>query len=260
MATERKGTSPWIYIGCGCLALVGLVILGFGGMAFWGMRQAQSYVETMSDPLAREAKAKELLGTEQLPEGYYARMYLSVPWFMDMVVLSDQPGEMGTGEMGTGEMGPEEMGPEEMGTGEINLEDLGTRAFFYFAIRDFGQEHENLRRYLSGEDDRLNMDVDLDFDFRPEETLSRGSFDHDDHTVIYAVQRGELDTRSGRHDGINTMMMVDCPSSQRLRLGMWFQAIPGVDGAVEDPGSSGAVAVSEDDIRQFMSHFNLCTD
>lgn len=241
MATEKKRISPWIYIGCGCLTLVALVILSFAGMAFFGIRKAQTYIETMSDPVAREAKARELLGTEQLPDGYYARMYLSLPWIMDMVVLSDQQAEMGLEE-------------------DIGLDDLGEKAFFYFEIRDFGKEHENMRRYLAGETDRLDMDLDLDFDFDSEETLARGSFDLDDEHLLYAVERGELDTRDGRHEGVNTMMMIDCPSSERLRLGMWFQAIPGPDETtVEDPGSVEP-AVSEAAIRQFMSHFDLCTD
>ncbi|MEE8526652.1 MAG: hypothetical protein V3T72_22170, partial [Thermoanaerobaculia bacterium] len=87
----KKSTSPWLYIGCGCATLAGLAVVAVVAAGFFGASLFKGYVEDMQDPRARAERVKEILGTENLPAGYHARMYFSVPWVLDMVFLSDGP-------------------------------------------------------------------------------------------------------------------------------------------------------------------------
>ena len=86
---KQRGTPPWVTIGCGCCLVVVLAIGGFVAAGYLGVSAVKDYVEDMKDPTVRAAKAAELLGAKQLPEGYPAHLYLSVPWIIDMVLASD---------------------------------------------------------------------------------------------------------------------------------------------------------------------------
>ena len=84
----KKHPPLWLTCGCGCLILCGLAVGALIGAGYVGTSAVKDYVESMKDPAARAAKASEILGAGQLPEGYAAQFYLRIPWVLDMVVLT----------------------------------------------------------------------------------------------------------------------------------------------------------------------------
>ncbi len=69
MEAEQKGTSPWVFIGVGCLAAVFLLIAVVVAIGAWGFSQFRQFARTMEDPVARTELAIEFLATDELPEG-----------------------------------------------------------------------------------------------------------------------------------------------------------------------------------------------
>src|SRR5215813_3669824 len=90
----QKKTSPWVYVGIGCLVVVVIGVAAVGTVAFYGYRKAKQFTEEMKNPAAREAKVKSILHAETLPPGYYAVIGMSVPFVMDMAMLSDKEPKM----------------------------------------------------------------------------------------------------------------------------------------------------------------------
>jgi len=240
----KKPTSPWLYVGCGCVALVILAVLTMIGGGAVLVSRVQGYVENMQDPVARAEKVKEILGTERLPDAYHARMYFSLPWpvNLDMVILSD--------------------GPEpEQGVFDEHFEGLdstaaGDHVFVFFAVRgspdkDFDEVFEGSRR--SGE-----VQFDMGSSFHSREELSRGEIDLDPQKLTYVAHRGDFDTDDGeRIAGLYSQVRVTCPDRGRTRLAVWFERQP--EGADEDaPPDLPGTPADEEALRDFMSHFNLC--
>ena len=92
----QQGTSPWVFVGCGCGLAVLLIGLALGGLAYFGYQGAKQFEADMKDPAARTDRVLEILGAEDLPEGYHAVMGMSVPLVMDIAILSDrEPGPEG---------------------------------------------------------------------------------------------------------------------------------------------------------------------
>ena len=243
MASER-GTSPWFYAGCGCAGCVGLCVLLVAGAAFFGVSMFQGFVEDIKNPAVQAEKARELLGTERLPEGYRARMVLRVPWVFDAAILSDGPEPAATEDL-------EDFQP-------LGGEHLGAHAFIYLAVRR-GAVDGDLDSVFDGRRRSGGSHVDLGSDFESREELSRGRFELDPGEVEYAAHRGELTTEDGhRVDGVYSQMEIDCPGDSKRRFAVWFERAPedaGGDGAALDIAGTPA---DEEALRDFMSHFELC--
>lgn len=227
-----KGTSPWVWIGCGCVGLIILIVGGCLAAGYFGFTEFKGFVEDLEDPVKRNERAREILGARELPEGYNAQFFLRVPLMMEMVFLSEgEPLEFEGGEV------------------DVDPQDLGDHAFLFLSMRDFENNRRDLERWFEGETDRPPQ-VDLDMDFDSEEELGRGELDLDPQLVRYIAHRGEVE-----HDAaIYAAMLIDCPRSDRIRMAYyWFKIDPGV----EAPELSGTPA-DEATLRAFMSHFNLC--
>lgn len=237
----EKTTSPWLYVGCGCLALVVLAFGTCAGIGFFGYNQVKTFTEEMADPVLRNAKALEMLGAEALPDGYQAQMVFTIPWVMKMAVLSD---------LGV------EVTPEEFG--ELDSNQLGDNSLFYFEIRDFSGERGEVRDFIRGESDELDLDIDIDveIDFDPENVLERGEFEIDPVSYYYAVYPGDMEVHDGRHPGLQIMTLIECPRDERLRLAVWFRSHP------EDQPPEAAVPdlATPVIVEQFMSHFTPCAN
>ena len=231
----QQGTSPWIYVGCGCLALVGITIATCVGVGFMGYQQVRDISENMADPVARADKAREVLGADELPPGYNAQFALSIPWIMDMVVISDQA-------------------PIEGELDSIDLHNLGDSALLYFEFPDFGEQRKELRRFLEGETDHPNINMEVDIDFDPEKVLSRGRFDLGDTELFYAVFSGDIRSDKGRREGLQSMFLLECPDEERFRLATWFRSYP----ETMTPEDAASEYADEPTLRQFMSHFAPC--
>ena len=83
-------------LGCGCGAVVVAVLAVLVAMAWFAYVQGERFEETLADPEARAARSREILGYDELPEGYHPMGGFSIPFVMEMAMLSDRdlaPGE-----------------------------------------------------------------------------------------------------------------------------------------------------------------------
>lgn len=199
---EKKGTSPWVWVGCGCIAAIVLLIALVLGAGFFGVQALKGYVEDLENPEVRETKVLEILGADALPEGLNAQMFFSVPFVMDMLILSDAPSGGGQ---------------------DIQTEDLGERALFFLSMRNLGGADQDLEKLLQGDTGQLDLDIDLDFRSRGD--LGRGAFDLDNQQVRWAAHLGAA---SGKMDrvGIYTIFLVECkPDDDKLRMAYYWDQI-----------------------------------
>ncbi len=278
-----RGTSPWMYVGCGCVGAIALATLTCVGLGYWGVKTAEQYEQTLRDPAARDAKAKVLLGADTLPVGYQARLFFHLPMVLKIVILSDGPAS-------SAQPSTEPSDPSSPDKFELDLADLGRNTLFFFESQDFDQERDKLRSYLRGEAKEADLDIKLDVDFKPEAVLLRGELEHPPMQVTYTTFSGELDSREGDLPGLYTMALLDCPQSRRLRLLVWFQRssdeltpplpngapavpIPPAEAqattapeapiveATADPapGLAFAQAIGQG-LNQLLGNFNLCRD
>lgn len=238
---QKKPTSPWVYVGCGCAAIVVVGLLALGGLTFLGYRKGKEFTEGMTDPVKREARVKEVLPYQQLPPGYYPAFAMSMPMgIMEMAMLTDR-------DPGTGKSGPDQSFVE--------------RGFMYMNMRQLKDNKAKMERFLRGEtprpDDSGWYQSNVKFD--PKEVIRRGTVNVGGTEVLYSASRGEIQHRHGGEDkhGIVTMMMPQCPHETRLRFGMWFGPDPAPDKPVAEANYAGTNA-DPAAMQEFLGHFQLC--
>lgn len=229
----KKKTSPWVYVGIGCGVALLLAVLAVVGVGVLAVRKGKQIEAEMKDPVAREAKVREVLGGD-IPPGYYPVVSISIPLLMNMAMLGDHP-------------------PDAKGAPSKELE----RGFVYVNTLATGGQQDELKRYFEGKVDdpealrRANIHIDA------KETIRRGALDLPDQETLYLAQRGSLAMDKHRTEGLTTLIFIDCPADTRQRMGIWFGPDPSPDTAVESVDWSGSVA-DESAMREFMGHFKLC--
>ena len=120
--------------------------------------------------------------------------------------------------------------------------------------------------YEDGDYRLREFSIDLDVD----EVLVRGSVEEDDRTLRWAAYRGEVaadqpgggprEGRRGgrqRQQGLNALVLIECPNDERLRFGIWFGPDPDPEAQAGSPALLGTPADSAA-IQAFMSHFDVC--
>jgi len=236
MADESKRTSPWVFIGIGCLLAVFLVVAVVVAIGAWGFSQVRQMARTMEDPVARTEAASEMLGADALPEGYNAMISFSVPFLVETALLTDRA-------------------PDEDGS----LERFGEHGFIYFKTLSVGNQEQELRDFFAGDADDAQVLNQTSIRVNTRELIHRGVIEEADRTLRYVSYRGEVGTnnRSDIGEGINSMVMFDCPEAERVRMGIWFGPDPAPETPVEELDVSGTVA-DPGEIQRFMAHFDVC--
>jgi hypothetical protein len=236
-----------VYVGVGCLAAVLILVAIVVGLGYVGYRAVRGTIESMEDPAARADAAVRILGADELPDGYYPMVGMSIPFLVETAVLSDQP-------------------PDESG----NVPSFRERGFIYVKTLRIGEQEQELRDFFEGkiEDPEALRQFSIDLDI--EEMLGRGVFEEGDRTLRWAAYRGEIAADQpgdglgdggsrGRQsqDGLNAMVLIECPDDERLRFGIWFGPDP--DPAAKD-GSPALLGTPADAtaIQSFMRHFDVC--
>lgn len=189
--------------------MVGLVL----GIGLWGASRVRELSEQMADPEQRRAKVLEVLGASEIPDGYYPLIGVSVPFVFDLAILS---GEL----------------PAEASVESESLK-LGERGFLYVRFPSFAGEDPKFRDFLEGasDDPRVLRDTNVDVDL--EERVSQGVLSRDGDEIVWACHRGSVDTDEAGSSprGLVNLMLIDCDSDTRRRIGIWF----GPDPAPETP-------------------------
>jgi hypothetical protein len=232
MSTDKK-TSPWLYVGVGCLVALGLLVVGVVGVGYFGYRYARQVGEEMKDPVAREAKVKDVLGTQDIPSGYYPVLGLSIPFVMEMAILSD-------------------------------IETLGSsgpafkqRGFIYMNMLGGTKQQQELRDFFEGKTTDSSMLRQQSIRVRAGDIIRRGEVQDKDRRMLYVAQRGTIEVRNAEVGGVTTMLMVACPNDTRTRLGIWFGPDPDPSAPVKSANFKGSPA-DEDQIRSFAGQFDFC--
>jgi len=225
---NQKKTSPWVWVGIGCLLMVVVGMAGLATLGYVGYRKAKQFGEDMKDPRAREAKVKAVLGAEAIPEGYHAVVGFSIPFVMDMAILSDEePGKDG------------------------QTHDLGERSFIYMNLLSQGKDQQELREFFEGKRDDAEALRRANIHVRSREILKRGVIDQGGHKILYLSQRGDVSMHGRRREGLTTTMLVQCPRDSRMRMGIWLGPDPGGTDLANTPADEAA-------IKTFMGHFKPC--
>ncbi|HEX9944021.1 MAG TPA: hypothetical protein VGG03_18575 [Thermoanaerobaculia bacterium] len=238
---RNKPTSPWVYVGCGCGLAVLLALAGLTGLTWWGVQKGKEFERNFKDPQARAAKTREVLPYRELPAGYHPAGSFSIPFLMDVAILSD--------EEPTADKAPK--------AGE--QAEFRERGFVYMNMRRLRDNREKMERFLRGEapppDESPWQQSNVNFD--PKQVIGRGAVETGGQQVLYAASRGEISRKDHRHEeGIVTMVMPRCPDD-RLRFGLWFGPDPSPDKPIHEADYAGTNA-DPAAIQEFLSHFQLC--
>lgn len=235
----KKPTSPWVYVGCGCAAIVVLAMVVLGALSYLGYRKGKEFTEGMTDPVKREARVKAVLPYQQLPPGYYPAFAMSMPLgFMEMAMLTDR-------DPGPGKSGPDQ-GFEE-------------RGFMFMSMRQMKDNKAKMERFLRGEAASPDSQwYQSNVKFNPKEVIRRGTVTVNGTEVLYSASRGEIQRHQtvDKH-GVVTMVMPQCSHDTRLRFGMWFGPDPAPDKPIAEADYSGSNA-DPAAMQEFLGHFQLC--
>jgi hypothetical protein len=223
-------------VGIGCAALLAMGIVASIVVGVAGYKWAKRIEAEVKDPHTRTARVKEVLGAERLPAGYHAMIGLSIPFFMDMAILSDRE-------------------PDEKG----EIHGFGERGFMFFQMLNPRHDEQEARDYFEGktDDPAVLARSGINLRIRAKQLLGRGVVDTRGYPVMYVAQRGRLDADHGRAEGISALMLVDCAHDQRMRIAVWFEPDPDPKATAGSPGLAGSPA-DEGALRSFMDHFDLC--
>ena len=169
--SSTSSTLGWL--GCGCGALVAIVLVAIIGVTWFGFRKGKELERTFNDPQARTEATRKVLPWRELPEGYHPAGAITIPMFMEMAILSD-----------------EEPKPGEAGKGEA----FEHRGLVFMSFNSWISDEKELLQWLRGEIKETpkwmrRADAKID----PEDVLKRGSVEVDGKTVVYVVTRGEAD-------------------------------------------------------------------
>ncbi len=229
---EKK--SGFHYLGIGCLVLGAILVLGATVCGYGVYRWGKSLESDLEDPEARRERVLEILRGSDMPEGYYPMIAVRIPMLLETAMLTDH------------DAGPGEPVP-----------DLGERGLLYFAMRDFGRDRQDLDAFFRGELEdpaaleKHQIDVDLG------ERVASGRVDRSTTEILWVAHRGNISSGQtrGSHEGLITLLQVNCPPDSYNRIGMWF----GPEPDSEEGSLVGSVADSAQ-VETFLGHFGFCPD
>jgi len=234
---QPKKTSPWVYVGVGCGAMVLLGLIAISGFTYLVYRKGKEMKESFTDPKVRDQKTREVLPYTTLPAGYYAGGAMSIPFLMDFAVFTDR--EPVNGE-----------GPDQG--------NFDKRSFIFMNMRHLRDNREKMERYLRGEapapEDSAWSNSNVNFDAK--KVIRRGQVEVGGQTVLYQASSGEISHKQGgasvtqKKEGIVTMVMPKC-ADDRLRFGIWMGPPPAAEDYTGTPADPAA-------LQEFLGHFRMC--
>lgn len=232
---ESRQRSPWLYVLLGCLGVVVLIVLVVGALIFFGVRTARQIAADNEDPERRQDRALEILGAERAPAGYHAAGVFSIPFVMDLAVLTDEaPGA-------------------EPWAGEF-----GQRGFYYIRTR---WKVEDPSAFFDGESTEPQALQDMGLALDIEENLERGELNRDDVLARWATFRGSTMFDQGEQFGeLLTLIEFDCPQDERMRMGIWFGPREEPDPESPADGEPAGAVADNQAIATFLEPIRPCAD
>jgi len=220
-------------LGCGCGSVMVVVLVGLMVMAWLTYIQGRRFEKTMADPEARAALSREILGYEDLPDGYYPMGGFSTLFGTEMAMLSDR-----------------NPGPGEAVEGADDAFD--ERGFVFMKSRADAERRRELDELFAGERSESKFFAETDLTFAAEERLGRGVIEVPPAEVAWIAERGGMTLGGVTRDELLARLLVRCPGDERrLRVALWFEPAP------EDEEWAGGPADPEA-IGELLGHFDLC--
>jgi hypothetical protein len=246
-----------------------LTVIAVVGLGMAGYRWTRGLVESLEDPDARDAKVREILGAEKLPEGYYAAMGMEVPWVTEIAIISDRPVHF------------ERQDPHSL---DIDLKDesFGDEVFMYLGTRAFSNKEKDIERFFAGRQMQSMQNNTGGSRVRDTELLREGEIEVRGTPVRYRIDRGRIDLESGETEGRGVRLRFRCADSGWVHLGIWsgpaapfyrglhettpgrppeagLEAVaPEAREATREPGPVTGVPADEASLREFLGHFDIC--
>jgi hypothetical protein len=230
---EKGRISPWLWIGCGCALAILAIVAVIAGVVFFGIRSVKGLAESVKNPTARAERVTDILGTEQLPEGYHPVIGFGIPLVGDVVVLAGNE-------------------PDANG----RLEQFGDHGFAYVKLTGFlgRAKREELRKWVTGRGREPDIRIQNQFHINADAVLKRGEMEIEGGTLLYTVYRGTLEESSAA--GLANAMVLDCPDGSG-GFGVWFARDPSEGQDRGDDALAGTPG-DESEVREFLGHFDLC--
>jgi hypothetical protein len=234
---QKRSTSPWVYVGCGCGLAVMLALMGIAGLTYFGYRGAKKMEANFKDPKAREASVREVIPYREIPAGYYPAGAISIPFLMDFAIFTDR----------------EPTGKEAPDQG-----DFQERSFIFMNMRHLRGNREKMEKYLRGEapapEDSAWRQSNVNFEEK--ELIRRGTQKVGGTDVLYAAYRGQVSRKDRKTDGIVAMVLPEC-KDDRMRFGVWITPDPDPAKPVAEANYAGTGA-DPAALQEFLGHFELC--
>ena len=221
-----EGKSAWAYVGTGCVMLALIAAVLVAGGSLWLYRNARNFERSMTDPVTRAARVREVLGTEDLPEGYHEVMAFRIPFLVQAAILYGGDGESG---------------------------------LIYVQALDNDQDRRALRDYFEGKTSDPAVLAENQIKVEIDEIIGRGVVPGDGATLLYLAQRGKIEVEGFHGEGVTSLVLVECPDDERNRVAIWFAPDPTPDLPVAETDFSGTPADPEA-LAAFMGHFRFCRD
>lgn len=240
-AEEKKSPALKWLLG-GCLTVAGVGILAVVIAFVFGYRYCSSVSEQNLDPSTREAAAKQVLGAEVLPEGYFPMYTMTLPFKAgDIVALTDRA-------------------PDSSGA----IKKPGEHMLMYFRTRFGGGKVKKFEDFVNGHGDDPKVMADANIHVDPSEILDRGVIEGGPDPLLFFSSRGKvkIQNRPGVHTtddepAIVSIVMPRCQGIEGIRVGVWVakDPLPGQPLTAEQlagtPGDRAAIAA-------FFKTFQLC--
>src|SRR4029453_14740095 len=230
MPPGPKKTSPWMWggVGCGGILVLCVVVAAAAGYFFYG--KMKNFEKQFQDPTVREQRVREILGAKEIPKGYHAFMTFSVPWVLDVAILTDR---------------------EAVKLPKSDRSSPFDQRGFIYVRMPYKHKDAKLQEYLDGKRSPDDLLQGRDVHFHPRDTVGRGTVQGEDGGAYRcAATRGEVQMGREVKEGITTIVAVECPNDQKFRMGVWFGPDPtaraaGGSAAPEAPEGSSAPPASE---------------
>lgn len=237
--------------GCGIVAALGLVALG--GLVWAVSTPALQRRADARDPGALERRAQKYLGTDALPAGYHAAVATSVPFVMQVTILSDRPGAA------SGLENP------QMPSGDEIFKLFDDSGFYYFKTPWFFLNPlEAYHRSMAAEPKEPTSPEETLVEYMREKyrasILAEGEVDAGGGRVAYVNRFEQRTTGTGPRWGLTTDLFIRCGDWQH-RSASWMVAEPGrVDenGDVHPPESLAGTPADEQALGEFLDQFDFC--
>jgi hypothetical protein len=219
---------PWTFYAA---LVAGGVALVWGGLyllrrAAW-MRMRDSHVESAMREDPSPARAREILGVEQLPQGYHASVK---PGWLTLTRRDSFRG----------------------GEDDTNIVSNTTGFFFLRGPRgpQASRWSESLREQLNHSDTFTAGPLQV----KSGERLGSGRFSLGGASVAYVTRRGDLTIDRVTYRGVSALLFFECHGAQGSRVGAWFTPAP------RSGQSLTGTAADEQALRAFLLPFRFCQD